>query len=258
MKRLFSILLFILAAAVGHSQNGFDPANLLQPGSASDHLVTDYASVLTAPQRQALEDKLVAFNDSTSNQIAVVIIPSLNGKDVADFTVELFRAWGVGTKKNNNGVMLLISKEDHKLNITTGYGLEGALPDITCKEIIDDIIVPKFKGEDFYRGIDEGTDAIMQATKGEYTSSSGDQSSTTSYGTGSPHHLSLFLRILLWIGGIIVLFILIKTGLLWPLLNIVSAIVFSSGGSGSGSSGGSSFGGFGGGSSGGGGASGSW
>lgn len=246
MKRFFSILLFTLAVAVGHAQSSFEPDVLLDPASAPDHLVTDYASVLTASQRQALESKLVAFNDSTSNQIAVVIVPTVNGKEIADFATELFRAWGIGTKKNNNGVLLLISKDDHRLNITTGYGLEGALPDITCKEIIDDIIVPKFKGEDYYRGIDEGTDAIMQAARGEYN---------TPIEESSSGHLS-FLQILLWIVGIIVLLILIKTGLLWPLLNLAS-IFIGSGGSGSGGGGGS-FGGFGGGSSGGGGASGSW
>jgi uncharacterized protein len=245
MKRFFSILLFALVVATGHSQSSFDPDNLLKPGSASDHLVTDSSGILTADQRQALEAKLVAFNDSTTSQIAVVIIPTLKGKDVADYTVELFRAWGVGTKKNNNGVLLLISKDDRQLNITTGYGLEGALPDITCKEIIDDVITPKLKDEDFYRAIDEGTDAIMQAVKGEYVAPAG---------TGSPHHTSLFLRILFWTIGIIVLLILLAKGWLWPILNIAS-IVFSSVGSGSGGGG---FGGFGGGSSGGGGASGSW
>ena len=248
MKRFFSIWLLILAAAVGHAQSSFDPDVLLDPGSAPDHLVTDYASILTPSQRQALEDKLVTFDNSTSNQIAVVIVPSLKGKDIADFATELIRAWGVGSKKNNNGVMLLISTDSahHELNITTGYGLEGVLPDVTCKEIIDDIIVPKFKGEDYYRGIDEGTDAIMQAARGEYNSPSEER---------SPHHSS-FLRILLWIVGIIVLLILLKTGLLWPLLDLAS-IFIGGGGSGSGGGGGG-FGGFGGGSSGGGGASGSW
>lgn len=250
MKRFLSILLFTLTVTVGYSQNSFDADAFLKSRHEFDYFVTDSAQVLTTAQLQALENKLIVFDDSTSNQIAVVIIPSLNGNDIADYTVKLFRAWGVGTKRNNNGVMLLISKEDHKLNITTGYGLEGALPDITCKEIIDEIIVPKFKGDDYYRGIDEGTDAIMQAVKGEYNISSGDDSGAAS---GSPHHRSLFVRILLWIAGIIVLLILLKTGLLWPLLDIAS-IIFSGSGTGSGGGGG----GFGGGSSGGGGASGSW
>ena len=88
--------------------------------------------------------------------------------DVADAAIEIGRNWGVGGKKNNNGVVLLISVEDRKLNISPGYGLEKALPDLTCQQIIKNIIVPNFKGNDYYRGIEEGTDAIIQATRGEF------------------------------------------------------------------------------------------
>ncbi len=247
MKKIFSISLLLFVTAVAFSQNKSDPEGFLKGRPAKEQLVTDSSGILTEDQIQALEYKLDAFNDSTSTQIAVVIIPTLGENEIADYGVKLFRAWGVGTKEHNNGVLLLIAKDERKLNITTGYGVEGALPDITCKEIIDEVIVPKFKDNDFYRGIDDGTDAIMQAVKGEYTAPEG-------YGE-SKHHYSLFLRILFWIIGIIVLLILMKTGLLWPLLNIATSIVFSSGGS---SSGGGGFSGFGGGSSGGGGASGSW
>ena len=247
MKKLFSIFLLLLVSAVAFSQGQFDPDPLLKGRPVKEVLVTDSSNTLTADQIQALENKLDAFNDSTSTQIAVVIIPTLGGNEIADYGVKLFRAWGVGTKEHNNGVLLLIAKDERKLNITTGYGVEGALPDITCKEIIDEIIVPKFKDNDFYRGIDDGTNAIMQAVKGEYTAPEGK-------GGGSHSKYPLIVRILFWIIGIVVLFILMKTGLLWPLLNIASSIVFSSGGS----SGGGGFGGFGGGSSGGGGASGSW
>ena len=257
MKKLFSILLLLLVNVFAFSQDHeeheviannkpFDPAALLQNKPSPQRLVNDLTNTLTAAQEQALENKLVAFNDSTSTQIAVVIIPSLGDNEIAAFNVRLFRAWGVGTKKHNNGIVLLIVKDDRKLNITTGYGLEGALPDITCKGIIDDIIVPQFKGDDYYRGIDDGTTAIMKAVAGEYSST---ENKTTS------HHYPLIVRILFWIVVIIVLIILLKTGLLWPILNIVSSIAFSGSGS---SGGGSGFGGFGGGSSGGGGASGSW
>ncbi len=266
MKKIFSIFLLFLVTTVSFSQghdeqensqntigskdlrNSFDPQRLLKPRTGKQFLVNDFDNTLTIDQHEVLEAKLVAFDDSTSTQIAVVIIPSLNENDIDDYSVKLFREWGIGTKKNNNGVLLLIAKQDHRLRITTGYGVEGALPDITCKEIIDDIIVPQLKGEDYYKGIDAGTDAIMQAVKGEYTAPEGYAE--------SKHHYSLFLRILFWIIGIVVLLLLMKTGLLWPLLNIASSIVFSSGGSSGGGGGG--FGGFGGGSSGGGGASGSW
>jgi uncharacterized protein len=245
LKKLFSIL-FLLFTVAAFSQAHFDPDELLKPRTGVQTLVNDFTgSILTEDQRAALEQKLVAFNDSTSTQVAVVIIPTLNEKEISDYGVNLFRAWGIGTKAHNNGVLLLIAKDEHQLNITTGYGLEGALPDITCKEIIDDIIVPKFRGDDYYRGIDEGTDAILQAVRGVYTSP---------VSPDPPHKFPLIVRILFWIIGIIVLLILMKTGLLWPLLNIATSIVFSGGGS----SGGGGFGGFGGGSSGGGGASGSW
>ncbi|MFN8244158.1 MAG: TPM domain-containing protein [Ferruginibacter sp.] len=239
LKKIW-LCLFLLTGLLAQAQQ-------IPPSPQPPRLVTDYTNTLTGDQRDALEDKLVLFDDSTSTQVAVVIVNTTGDRAIEDYALELFRSWGIGNKKTNNGVLLLITRNDHKLNITTGYGLEGALPDITCKHIIDEVIVPRFKGDDYYAGIDEGTDAIMQATRGEYTAPEG-------YAV-SRHEYPLWQRILFWIVGIIVLFILIKTGLIWPILRIATSIVFSGGGS---SSGGSSFGGFGGGSSGGGGASGSW
>jgi uncharacterized protein len=161
IKKLFTIFfsLFCLAA---FSQKGM-PARPEPP-----RLVNDFTGILTADQRQALESKLVAFDDSTSIQIAVVLIESLDGRDIAEYGVDLGRAWGIGNKENNNGVLLLVSKGDRKIHIATGYGVEGALPDITASHIIDEQIKPNFRDNDFYRGLDEGTDAIIAATKGEY------------------------------------------------------------------------------------------
>ncbi|MFZ1786035.1 MAG: TPM domain-containing protein [Ferruginibacter sp.] len=253
MKKTLSIIVLLLLAVVGFSQGQFDPESLLKQKPAQ--LVNDFTGTLTAGQQQALETKLVAVDDSTSTQIAVVIIPSLNGRDVADFNIELGRAWGVGGKTNNNGVILLIAKNDRKLNIATGYGLEGALPDITAKQIIDQVIVPNFKGDDYYRGIEEGTDAIIQAVKGEYTA-------PENYGSGGSSRIG---SIIFWIVLVIIL-IALRSGrggggsfmsrrgfAAWTIGSMLS-------GGGGGSSGGSSggFGGFGGGSFGGGGASGSW
>ena len=163
MKKLLYIFTLLLINIVAFSQESFDPESLLK--QKPTQLVNDFTGTLTLDQRQALENKLVAFDDSTSTQIAVVIIPSLNGRDIADYNIELSRAWGVGGKESNNGIVLLIAKNDRKLNIATGYGVEGALPDITAKHIIDDIIRPNFKGDDYYRGINEGTSAIIQAVK---------------------------------------------------------------------------------------------
>jgi len=223
-------------------------------------LVNDFTNTLTADQQQALEKKLYTFDDSTSTQIAVVIVNTTDGYDVADFNVELFRAWGVGGKEHNNGVVLLIAKDDHKLNITTGYGVEGALPDLTCKQIIDDIIVPQFKGNDYYRGIDEGTDAIMQAVKGEYTAPANYHKKSS--GPSAGRIIFIIILILFFLGmsgggGKGGSFMSRRGFTAWTIGNMIGSGGGGGGGwSGGGSSGG--FGGFGGGSSGGGGASGSW
>ena len=108
MKKIFSICLLLLTVAVGYAQNNFDPKALLTQKPSPPKLVTDYTGTLTSDQKQALENKLVAFDDSTSTQIAVVIIPSLNGNDIADFNVQLGRAWGVGGKEFSNGLLFLL------------------------------------------------------------------------------------------------------------------------------------------------------
>lgn len=263
MKKLLSIIFLVWISAVAFSQTNFDANDLLKHPPAKQQLVNDYSNTLTSDQKQTLENKLVAFDDSTSTQIAVVIVPNLGGNEIGDFNTSLGRAWGVGGKEFSNGVVLLISKDDHKLNIATGYGIEGSLPDVTAKEIIDDIIVPNFKGNDFYRGIDQGTDAIIEAVQGKYHTAR--QKSNSSGGSGG------FIFIII----IIVLFILLSSrgggngggGFMsrrgfapWILANMLTSGGGGGGWSGGGGSsgGGGGFGGFGGGSFGGGGASGGW
>ena len=259
MKKILLIFISLLVSFVSFSQESFDLEKLLT--QKPSQLVNDFTNTLTPDQRQALENKLVAFNDSTSTQIAVVIIPSLNGNDISDFNVRLGRAWGVGGKEFNNGVVLLIAKGDRKLNIATGYGVEGALPDITAKHIIDDVIRPNFKGDDYYRGIEEGTDAIIQAVKGEYTA-------PKSYGNkgsgGGGKFIFIIIAIILFLvfsggkggGGSF----MSRRGAMPFILGSLLGGGGRGGGGWSGGGGGSSggFGGFGGGSFGGGGASGSW
>ncbi|MEJ7694871.1 TPM domain-containing protein, partial [Daejeonella sp.] len=133
-----------------------------------NRLVNDYTQTLSSDQVNQLEQKLVAFNDSTSTQIAVVVIKSLEGYDVADYTQRLAESWGVGGEKNNNGVVLLVSLGDRKVTIQTGYGVEGALPDAIARRIIENEITPNFKSGDYFAGINQGTDAIISYTKGEY------------------------------------------------------------------------------------------
>ena len=216
-------------------------------------LVNDFTNTLTPAQKQALEDKLVAYDDSTSNQVAVVIVNTTGDYTVGEVALELGRRWGVGNKDINNGIILLVAKDDRKMTIQVGYGLEGALPDITTKSIIDNELTPSFKEGNYYRGLDKGIDAIIQATKGEYKA-------PANYSSKKKKGISVSTIIF-----IIIILIVIFSGAGPGGGTYVSRGGFGgwSGGGGSGWSGGGGssgggFGGFGGGSFGGGGSSGSW
>jgi uncharacterized protein len=165
MKRIVLLTLLLSIAGISFGQLEKDLPARPQP----PRLVTDYTGTLAPDQQEALERKLVAFDDSTSTQIAVVIIASTGNYDIADYAFALGRSWGIGNKEFNNGALVLIAKDDRKMFIATGYGLEGALPDATAKQIISNEIRPNFKENDYYRGLDQGTDAIIAAVKGEYT-----------------------------------------------------------------------------------------
>ena len=104
----------------------------------SNTLVTDYTGTLNQQEQVALEQKLVSFNDSTSTQIAIVILASVGGYDIADYSVQLFNKWKIGQEKKNNGVLILVAKDDRKVYIAPGYGLEGAIPDALAKRIVED------------------------------------------------------------------------------------------------------------------------
>jgi len=261
--KLFGALPFVLTIVFFlqgtlSANNALAQNIIAKPSPAT--LVTDVAGVLTPEQKQALENKLVAIDDSSSNQIAVVIIPSLDGYPKEEYATKLFRDWGIGGKKNN-GILLLIAINDREIRIEVGYGLEGAIPDVTALNIIDNDIKPAFKAGNYYEGINQATDDIAKAAVGEYKVARAKKSKSKGNG-------GLFLIIL------IIIFVLLRNGrggggsnigrsgfsdvatgmLLGSLLGGGSR-----GGGGWGDSGGGGgFGGFGGGSSGGGGAGGSW
>lgn len=233
-------------------------------------LVTDAAGVLSPEQVDILERKLVALDDSTSNQIAVVLIKSLGDYAIEDYAVKLFRAWGIGNKKTNNGILVIASIDDRKLWIEVGYGLEGAIPDVTAASIYRNEMVPEFKKQNYYRGIDNAINALTKAAVGEYKVKREGRSQGNGKGIGIG---SIFTFI------IMVIFVIIflsrgGSGGGWGggrgtgFGNIAGAVLLSSllnsgrgsggGGWGGGDSGGGGFGGFGGGDAGGGGAGGSW
>jgi uncharacterized protein len=129
--------------------------------------VVDAANILKPEERTALEAKLKAYEDKTSDQVVVATVRSLDGTSVEDYANRLFRHWQLGQKKNNNGVLLLIAPNDRKLRIEVGYGLEGALTDALSKVIITTAIAPQFQKGNFAGGIDAGVDAILSILTGD-------------------------------------------------------------------------------------------
>ena len=233
-------------------------------------LVNDYTNTIPAAEINQLEQKLVAFNDSTSTQIAVVLIKSLEGYDIADYGVRLAEKWGIGGSKNNNGVLLLVSLGDRKVTIQTGYGVEGALPDAIARRIIENEITPNFKTGNYFAGINQGTDAIISYTKGEYKNDA-PKKGRNSNGKGIGFIVIIIIIILATLkggrgGGSQIIGGRGGASPFWWLL-LGSQLGrgsgggfggFSGGSGGFGGGGGGGFGGFGGGGFGGGGASGSW
>jgi len=247
------------------------PHDRLPPKPNPPRLVNDYANLMTADERNSLERKLVAYDDSTSNQIVIVTVHTLHGYEADQYATEIGHFWGVGGQaKYDNGVVILVSdgKEENgkrRYFIATGYGLEGALPAITTNAIAEQYLVPNLKENKFFEAFDQTTDAIIKAAAGEYTPPANYRKKGGGSIGGS------LVKIILVI--IFIIFILIRNNrgggggfmsrrgyrgwlgpaILWPGLGGGGG----GGWSGGGSSGGG-FGGFGGGGFGGGGSGGSW
>jgi len=158
-------LLLPLLAVFGLA--GARGAEVIPPAPAA--YFNDYASVVPAGTAQALDAQLRQFERATSNQILVVVYPTMQSdSSIEDYTVRVAQSWHAGQKAVSNGAVLFVFIQEHKLFIQTGYGLEGALPDALCKQIIDDEIVPHFRQGDYAGGLQAGVAAIMAATRGEY------------------------------------------------------------------------------------------
>jgi uncharacterized protein len=262
MKKILLILFTVFSFSVVFGQE-------VLPKPNPPRLVNDVAGVLSPEQREILEHKLVALDDSTSNQIAVVLIKTLGDYSIEDYATKLFRSWGIGNKKTNNGILIIAAIDDRKMKIEIGYGLEGAIPDVVASSIYRNELVPEFRQENYYRGLDKAINALTKAAVGEY------KVKKERKGKGGGGGSSI-------LGVIVIIFVIIIViaragrgggggmgGGRSGFGSIAEAVILSSllsggrgggsgGGWGGGGGGGGGFGGFGGGSSGGGGAGGSW
>jgi uncharacterized protein len=129
--------------------------------------VNDYANLIPSDRALALEQRLEQFENSTGHQIAVLTIPGLHDEDIEGFSIRVAENWKIGRKGFDNGAIFVIAQNDRKLRIEVGYGLEGVLPDAIANRIIQEIIVPRFRGSDFAGGIEAGVEAIMKVASGE-------------------------------------------------------------------------------------------
>jgi len=234
--------------------------------------VYDYISLLSTSEKSSLEENLIRYSDTTSTQIVVVIISSTNGENINYLGAQWGQKWGIGQANEDNGVLILLAKDDRKIAINTGYGVEHLLTDAMSKRIIERDIIPYFKQNDYPGGLNRGTEAIFEVLTGEYQ---GSRKSSNDSGLPS------FLFFILFLIFIIILISISKSkrggkggsgNNSGGGFSILDAIILSnmgrgsyggsSGGfgssSGGGFSGGGFGGGFGGGGFGGGGASGGW
>jgi uncharacterized protein len=260
-----------LAATIMFSAAGVAYSQDIPERPNPPRLVNDYAQLLTGQEVNALEQKLVTFNDSTSTQIAVVIVRDLAGYEPEQYAQRIGEKWGVGQKGKNNGIVILIKPKTAESSgqafIKPGYGAEGAVPDLICASIVDNEMIPSFRDGNYYNGIDKATNTIMSLIRGEFTADQYSRRSQNMVKKGAP--VALFI--------IIMVIAMIMRGIgrsnnsnlsrggglpFWLLLSMMNSGRGSSGGSWGGFSGGGGggggFGGFGGGSFGGGGAGGSW
>ncbi|PIV14786.1 MAG: hypothetical protein COS43_05755 [Gallionellales bacterium CG03_land_8_20_14_0_80_55_15] len=129
--------------------------------------VTDLTATLDAGQTQSLEARLAAFEQQKGAQLAVLIVPTTQPETIEQYGLRVVEAWKLGRKGVDDGVLLLVAKDDRALRIEVGYGLEGALNDATANRIVEEIIVPPFKGGEFYSGIEAGVAAIIKVIEGE-------------------------------------------------------------------------------------------
>lgn len=139
-----------------------------KPALKEQTAVYDYAHMLSVLEDKVLTEKLLHYTDSTSTQIVIVTIASLQGYDIEDIAVKWAHSWGIGQSKEDNGLFILVAKSDRKIDIETGYGIEYLLTDGLAKRVIDRVIVPEFKKGNYYKGLDKGTDVIIDIIAGEY------------------------------------------------------------------------------------------
>lgn len=164
LRNLFvfvALLLTVFAVADANAQDAVKPAQALTGR------VVDAAGIIDPTARQQLTQKLADFEAKSSDQVVVVTVPSLNGEDIETYSNRLFRAWALGQKQENNGILLVVAPNDRKVRIEVGYGLEGTMTDALSSVIINGTIIPAFRTGDYSGGVVQGVDGILSVLSGD-------------------------------------------------------------------------------------------
>lgn len=197
-KHFVVITLFLLAFAnTAFAQFDIPPL----PSEAQQSSVYDYAQLLSAQQKKSLETKLLNYADSTSTQIVIAIVPTINGENIGVLTPKWAHEWGIGQANEDNGVFILLAEEERKIYLSAGYGLEHILTAGRGGEITRNNIIPYFKKGDYYGGLDAGTDALIDLFAGAYQNDGTDKQSSNDFGWGK----------FLFIFAIVIIFLIIAS-----------------------------------------------
>jgi uncharacterized protein len=162
--RLFAVLLALAAGALA-AWSVAATAEVAVP--RLEARVTDLTGTLSAQQRSALESRLAAIEAKKGSQIAVLIVPTTRPETIEQYSIRAAEQWKLGRKGVDDGVLLLVAKDDHAVRIEVGYGLEGVIPDAVAWRVIDEMIVPRFRAGDFYGGLSAGVDTLAKLIQGE-------------------------------------------------------------------------------------------
>lgn len=232
-RSISKLIVCTLIAAIAMPVVAFGYAS---PGKPAGY-VSDFAGVLTAATRTALESKLAAFEKQTGDEIAVVTVRSLGGDTIENYAVQLFQEWEIGKKGKDNGILILVAPTEHEARIEVGYGLEGTVTDLQSGNIIRNVMIPAFRQDDYAGGVTGGVDALIGIIGG---SPDAAQYSVPASGSAQADETrlninwgSLFVAIILflniigavlgrtkswWLGGVLGGLAGVVVGLIWGFL----------------------------------------
>lgn len=194
--RVLLVCSLLLTGASAHAAKGLVD---IPPLSAA---VTDLTQTLSAEEQTALNEKLSQFSQQSGSQIAVLILPTTQPEDIAQFGIRLADAWKIGREKQDDGVIVIVAKQDRKMRIEVGYGLEGAIPDAVAKRIVSEQLSPAFKQGQFYQGLHVATDTLIKLIQGEQLPSPAKAQAAAGQ-QGLMHWLPILMFAAIFIGAIL-------------------------------------------------------